>query len=232
MVQMSVGYLTNFVYMIIIFYGINDIDEVFAADTNFPLTVIYQQATNSIAGTAVLTLIVALALLGGVVGSQLSAARTFWALARDHASPLPSFFGKVNRRWETPLNAVLFIGGVGTVIICIFMASEAAYTAFVSSFVVFLTFSYLACLLPFLISGRRSLVPGPFFIKGPLGYVVHIISCTYLTVMVVFYCFPYELPVDAINMNYSALMFGGFTIMIAFSWLFCHKSYKGPSVVV
>ena len=68
--------------------------------------------------------------------------------------------------------------------------------------------------------------------KGLLGYAVHGISCSYIAVFIVIFCFPYVLPVEASNMNYSCVILGGFTLVISFFWMVKgRKGYQGPQAL-
>jgi hypothetical protein len=80
---------------------------------------------------------------------------------------------------------------------CIFVGSALAFEPFVGSFLVLTTLSYLATLLPFFFSGRRSVPAGPFFVRGIAGFVVSAVSCAFMLVWLVFYCFPYVYTVTA-----------------------------------
>jgi choline transport protein len=61
-----------------------------------------------------------------------------------------------------------------------------------------------------------------------LGYGVNIISCLYIIVFVVIYCFPYSLPVTAVNMNYACLITGSMSIFAALWWFVKGGNYVGP----
>lgn len=114
----------------------------------------------------------------------------------------------------------------------IYLGSATAFEAFVGSFVVLNTLAYLAALLPYLYLRRASVPPGPFFMKGALGVVVIAVSCAFMAVWLVFYCFPYVYPVKAENMNYSSLISGGLTIIIGIVWCLRRGIYESPPVVL
>ncbi len=65
-----------------------------------------------------------------------------------------------------------------------------------------------------------------------LGYVVNGISCVYILVFVVIYCFPYSMPVSAGNMNYACLITGSMTIFSGIWWLVKGGSYIGPKALL
>ncbi|KAL8902536.1 MAG: hypothetical protein Q9207_004612 [Kuettlingeria erythrocarpa] len=93
------------------------------------------------------------------------------------------------------------------------------------------TLSFLAAILPHLLSGRKSVEPGPFWMGGWLGWVVNAASRGYIVVFAVIFCFPFSMPVDASNMNYASLMIGGMSLFVATWWFVKKGQYKGPHFV-
>ena len=230
--QLVVGFVTTLCYMIAIFFGINDLDSVLSGSSTFPLAEVYRQATNSRAGTVGLLVIISLALVCGSIDVYITAGRTLWALARDNATPFGTFIGHVDPRWRNPFNATFLCGCICTILGCIYVSSTTAFNAFVGSFVLLTTSSYLAAILPHLLSRRSNVKPGPFWMNGLLGSVVHGISCLYIAAFIVIFSFPYALPVQAGNMNYSCLILGGLTIFVSVIWMFKgRKGYAGPQAL-
>ncbi|KAI0007225.1 putative choline transport protein [Xylariaceae sp. FL0662B] len=230
--QMTAGLLSTIVYYVVLMYSITDFDAVLNSSAQFPLTQIYYQASGSVAGAVLLTIVVFLPMVGSLMGSMLTASRVFWTLSRDGAVPFSRVFGRVSARWKNPFDAILFIACFNTAMGLIYLGSDVAFEAMVGSFVVLTTLSYLAAVLPFALRGRKGLARGPFFIRGPLGFVVSFVSCGFMLVWTVFYCFPYSVPVSAADMNYSSLIVGGLTILVGLWWLHAQSRYKGPPVVL
>jgi hypothetical protein len=112
-----------------------------------------------------------------------------------------------------------------------YLGSTSAFNATISGFVVMISISYLTALLPFSSSANQASPKDRFFVRGLLGYLLHGFSCAFLIVAIVIFSFPYEMPVDAENMNYSALVVGGCTIFICVWWFVCRNSYKAPVVM-
>lgn len=54
------------------------------------------------------------------------------------------------------------------------------------------TASYLAAILPHLLSGRKNIVPGPFWVPNKIAYVITAIACAYMVAFIVIFCFPYS----------------------------------------
>ena len=64
--------------------------------------------------------------------------------------------------------------------------------------------------------------------KGITGPIVNAIACGYIIVWFVIYCFPYALPTDAASMNYSCVIWGGLTTIVAAWWFVGASKYVGP----
>jgi hypothetical protein len=229
--QFIVGFFTALFYLIAIFYSISDLDAILSSNYLFPLTAIYLQTTGSPGGSLGLLIVVFLPSLICVIGCFLTASRVFWTLARDDATPFSSFLGHINRRHRNPFNSIMCCGLVCTVLGCIYVGSQTAFSAFVGSFVVMTTLSYLAAILPHLLSRRANVTPGWFWMKGPIGFIVNAIACLYIIAFIVIFCFPFALPVDAQTMNYTVLIKGGLTLIVAVFWFWRRKEYVGPHFV-
>lgn len=115
---------------------------------------------------------------------------------------------------------------------CIYVGSTTAFAAFVGSFVILSTLSYVAAILPHLLSGRRNVTPGWFWMEGISGFIVNGIACSYIIAFIVIFCFPFSKPVDATNMNYASLISGGLSLFVLAFWFVRQSTYIGPRQVV
>ncbi|QDS70803.1 hypothetical protein FKW77_004595 [Venturia effusa] len=216
--QMATGLLTAFFYLIAIFYAISDFDALLANPYSFPLAELYLQATGSKGGSLGLLIAIFLPTVCTLIGCYITSGRMLWTLARDEATPFPNFIGRISSTWRNPFNATFICGIIVTILGAIYVGSTAAFSAFVGSFVVLSTLSYLAAILPHVLSRRKNMAPGPFWMPASVAYAVHGISCVYIIVFVVIFCFPYAMPVTVPGMNYTCATTGGFTILIAAWW--------------
>ena len=225
--QMGIGFLTGLFYLIAILYAINDFEALF--NSAFPLAAIYQQATGSAAGTIGLLTLVLIPITLCVVGVYITAGRTLWTLSRDNATPFASVLSQINPKLGMPFNATIVCGILVTCLGCIYVGSTTAFNAIVASFVLMSSASYTAAILPHLLTGRKNITYGPFRL-GKFGAVLNAISCGYMIVWFVIYCFPYYLPTDAKKMNYSSLIWGGLTIFVTIWWFVeARTGYVGPT---
>ena len=142
--QMVLGFATTFGFLIAIFYSVSSFDDVLNADFTFPLTEIYYQATLSRGGALALTLVIFFCMFLTCIGGYIVSGRMLWTLARDRATPFSDHLARINKTWKNPFNATFASGIISTLLGCIYVGSTTAFNAFIGSFVVLLSLSYLA----------------------------------------------------------------------------------------
>ncbi|KAJ5925910.1 hypothetical protein N7454_007420 [Penicillium verhagenii] len=226
--QMGVGFITGLLYMIAIFYSIQDLDKVANSTYKFPLAEIYYQATGSRGGGLGLLIVAFIPTFITATGCYITAGRTLWTLSRDRATPCHNWVGQINSKFHNPFNATLVCGCVVTVLACIYLGSTTAFSAFVGCFVQLSSLSYFMAIFPHILTRRSSFVPGFFFMNHTVGFIINVLSCVYILAFVVIFCFPYALPVDAASMNYASLLTGGLTIFVGIWWFVRQGAYEGP----
>lgn len=228
--QYIIGFTTAFVYMVAIFYSIHDLPGALSSTPIFPLAGLYYQATGTRGGALGLLVIAFIPTFITAIGCYITAGRTFWTLSRDNATPFSRVFRRIHPRFHNPFNATLLCGGICTIMGCIYVGSTTAFNAFVGSYIILSTLSYLTAILPHLVNGRSRLPRGWFWMGGPAGFIVNAIVCVYILTFIVIFCFPYSLPVTASNMNYSSLITGGLSIFILLFWFWRQGEYEAPQV--
>jgi amino acid permease len=129
----------------------------------------YQQATRSNAGTMGLLFIFLLDFLVAIPGAYVVCGRMLWTLARDDATPTSDWLRHVSGRWRNPLHAQIVCGICVTILGCIYIASDTAFNAFVGTFAILTTLSYLSAILPHLLTARKYVRPGPVCIVSPMS---------------------------------------------------------------
>ncbi|KAF3798267.1 Choline transport protein [Colletotrichum gloeosporioides] len=226
--QMSIGFTTGLCYLVAIMYAINDYDALFSSP--YPIAEIYRQATGSAAGATGLLALVLICIGLTLMGLYITCGRTLWALARDGASPRADLMGHVSPRLGMPMWSTVSSALLVTVLGAIYVGSTTAFNAFVGSFILLSSSSYLAAILPNLLAGRKRVAYGPFHMRGWVGFFINGVACTYMLVWFVIYSFPSTLPTNAQTMNYACLIWGGLTIFVGLWWLVgARKGYQGPT---
>jgi hypothetical protein len=169
-----------------------------------------------------------------IPGAWCTTGRMLWTLGRDDATPFPAYVRHVSPRWRNPFNAQVLVALAGTILGAIYVASATAFNAFVASFAIFTTMSYLGAILPHLLTARKYVKPGPFWLPGAWGYVIMGTACAYIIVFNVIYMFPYTYPVTSLDgMNWTSVLFTGITFLLAIGYLWQRRcGYVGPKVVL
>ncbi|KAA8648951.1 hypothetical protein EYZ11_005367 [Aspergillus tanneri] len=230
MLQMLTAFSSAFVYLIALFYSIQDLDAVFHTEIAlFPTAEIYKQATGSNTGAVGLTAVLFVSTFPTLIGTFVTGGRMWWSLARDNAVPFSAYFSQIHPRLKVPLRMTLAMSVIVTCLSCAYIASTMAFQALISSYIVLSSLSYLGAILPHVLTARKRIVPGPFYLGKCLGTVVNIIAVTYVLVTVVFFCFPLVLPATVQNMNYTSVITVGLMALTTVWWLSrARHDYKGP----
>ncbi|KAH8728307.1 amino acid/polyamine transporter I [Phaeosphaeriaceae sp. PMI808] len=231
--QYVVGFLTAFFYVITIFYSVNDLTSLLSNPWPFPLAELYRQATNSHAGSLGLLIVIFLPTFSTNIGCYITTGRMLWTLGRDGATPFSGWIGHIDGKWQNPFNATLICAVFNTVLGLVYIGSSTAFSAFVGSFIVLASLSYLAFIVPNIYSRRKYVIKGPFSMPNPVYYAVAGIASGYMCVWNVIYCFPFAVPFTPKSMNYTCVMAGGCTIFLTGWYLYIrNKGYKGPRALV
>lgn len=148
----------------------------------------------------------------------MTAGRMLWTLGRGNAAPFAKFIGHISAVHHNPLNATLCTAVLNMLLGAIYIGSTTAFSAFVSSMVCLNLLCYLATILPHLVSGRTTFPRGVFWMRGWIGTFVHSVTCIYIVVFMIIFCFPYSMPVTPESMNYSSVIVGGLILAITVWW--------------
>jgi amino acid transporter len=187
--QIGLGFLYAWLFAIALFYGVNDLSAVQNSNGSFPLAEAFAQATGSRGATFGLLFIVFLALVPCLIGTFLTVGRTWWALARDNATPFSGFFSRVNERLSCPIEATLLTGILTIGLCAITLGSKTAFNDLAGSFVVLSSVSYAVTILPHMLTRRKYMPLGPFNL-GRFGYLINGLAVFFIIFFDIFYCFP------------------------------------------
>jgi hypothetical protein len=239
--QYAASFVTGLSYLVTLFYTAPNLADITATHTVFPLARIYYQATGSQAATVGLLIVALFPTMLGATGAYAIAGRQGWALAREDVLPCSSLLVRLNKRTNAPFNVVLLAGFLTTALGFLYLVSATAFNALTGSFVVFSSLSYLAALVPHVLSNRQYIKstriqtttsnphaasqtapPGVsytrafFRLPDHLGLVICTAACIYLAAFAVIFCFPPTTPViGASSMNFTPVIVGGWTLVAA-----------------
>ncbi|KAH0604846.1 uncharacterized protein H6S33_006514 [Morchella sextelata] len=228
LLQLATSFTTAFIYLVALFYSINDLEAVLGSTSRFPTAEIYRQATGSTSGAVGLTVVLFLATFPTLIGTLITGGRTLWSLARDGAVPGGSFFAAVSPRFGGPVRATIAVSACASVLSIVYIFSTTAFSALITSYIVLSSLSYAGAIGGHVATGRKAVVPGPFWL-GRWGWAVNLGSLAWISVMVVFFCWPFVKPVTKANMNWTSVIVTGLAVAITGWWLWGARGvYKGP----
>ncbi|CAG8908874.1 unnamed protein product [Penicillium egyptiacum] len=225
-ITLSIAFVTGISYLLSLMFSVQDYGSLADTHTGLPLAELFWQATSTRGGAFGLVFMVWIALGPCVIGSQLSTGRVFWAFARDEGLPLSKIWARVNPKLGSPFNAQLCVAVIVGLLGCIYLGSSTAFNAMMSSAVTINNFAYLVPILTNVLLFRRTMHRGPFFMGQKFGMTVNIIAVAWLVFAIIFFSFPYQMPVTVSNMNYTCVVVGGFLSIELAWWLIAGKRYS------
>ncbi|KAH1832307.1 hypothetical protein KXX27_000902 [Aspergillus fumigatus] len=200
---LGIAFVTGLTYLLSLMYSVQDYSSLASTQTGLPLAEIFRQATQTRGGAFALTFMLWVALGPCMLGSQL-----------------------INPHFETPFNAQLCVGIITALLGCIYLGSSTAFNAMMSSAVTINNLAYLVPILTNVLVGRRTMHHGPFYLGHAPGMAVNIITVAWLVFAIVFFSFPYYMPVTAANMNYTCVCVGGFLLIALLWWVVAGDKYS------
>lgn len=225
--QVSVGFVTGFCYLIAILYAINDFDALF--ESSYAIAEIYRQGTNSTAGATALLSLIFTCIALCVVGLYITCGRILWTLARDGATPFSGALGTVHAGLRMPLVSTITTAVLVSLLGLLYLGSSTAFNALLGSSILFSISSYLAAILPNLLRRREGMEHGYFRMPRRLGLLINSVACVFMVVLFVIFCLPYSLPTSPERMNYASLIWAGLSLCVGAWWMTGGKAdYKGP----
>ncbi|KAK3678197.1 hypothetical protein LTR78_002293 [Recurvomyces mirabilis] len=223
-----------FIMVTTLCFTIGDAATVLATPTGYPFIAVFYSATNSYAGTNVLTAIVVIMLSGCAFSEVAASSRQIWSFARDGGLPGHKWLAKVDSRWNIPLPAVALSLLISALISLINIGSTVALNAITSFGAVATLLSYyltIACLVSRRLRGPK--LPARRWSLGRFGLAINIFALAFLTPLIFFLTWPLVTPVTAATMNWSSVMLGGTLIIAtAFYVIKGRHDYVGPVALV
>lgn len=221
---------TGIIYLIPILFVLPDVSQLLSVANGQPIGLIFKIATGSAAGGfGLLFLILGILFFAGV-GALTAASRCTYAFARDGAIPGSRLWSQVDKRFDIPLWGLLLSTIIDCILGCIYFGSTSAFNAFTGVATICLSVSYGIPILVSLIRGRKSVKHSTFSL-GRFGYIINIATVCWISLAIVLFCMPTEIPVTPVSMNYASVVFMGFAL-ISLAWYIIRgrKTFTGPPV--
>ncbi|KAJ1036751.1 hypothetical protein NDA11_005092 [Ustilago hordei] len=243
-------------YAFLLVFTLPGLQDIITTSTGFPFAEILRIKTTR-SGAIVLLLIPLVSFLITSADVAMAASRCIYGFSRQRGFPFSSFFGKVNKKFDSPLAAGLLVFFCQSCIGCIYIGNTAAFTAIISVPTLLLAVSY--SIVAFVCLGARRRGGSERRPGGSMGKVIHdgmasdasegdsawdppykmpkwftisanILTIVFTVLLCLFLSLPPVWPVTSANMNYtSAILIGSFLIP-ALCWIRYGKVYQGPLV--
>jgi amino acid transporter len=223
-----VSLVAGWILLIGLTFAIQDYAGEVGSSTGVPPAQIFIDATGAVTGKFLLLICIGAQLFCGMA-SVTANSRMIYAFARDGAIPGSNFWHKINKRTQTPTNAVWLGAGGALVLALPYLWSYTAYSAVTSIAVVGL---YVAYVIPVFLRVRQ----GDDFERGPWhlgrwGKPVGIVATIWVVLIFVLFMLPQASPVTVDSFNYTPIAFlvvlGGAGLWWVLS---ARKWFKGPKV--
>lgn len=213
----AMGFGTSFCYSIAMFFSIRNLEDIFNSKTGVPILDIYYQALQNKHGALFLACLIVLTSFGCTIAAQTWQARLCWSFSRDNGILGSRYWEKVNEKTKLPINAHLFSCFWAGVVGCIYMGSTTAYNSLIVGCVTFLLFSYAIPIVCLLHKGRNNIKHGPFWL-GKVGLFANIVTLAWTVFAIVFFSFPFTMPVTKDSMNYASVVLVGCFLYTVVYW--------------
>ncbi|KAH8431477.1 uncharacterized protein LDX57_009140 [Aspergillus melleus] len=228
----GIGTFTGAVFLIVLLFVAGDIDEVINSSAG-PLLQIFLHATKNTAGAICLLMLPLVCLAFATLSVMTTSSRMIFAFARDGGLPASRFFAHVHPKLGLPVNALGLTAIVVVIFGCIYLGSTSAFNAIISSSVVALDLSYAMPIAVNCLRGRNILPDRYWKVPSVLGWVIDMISLSYIALTTVLFLFPPERPVTGSSMNYCIVAFAIIVIVSVVQWIVDgRRNFKGPRVEV
>ena len=192
------------VTLITMIFGIGDLEA--AIDSTAPyLNLFLNTGSNGVA--LLLSVILFLLIFSGNITALATASRELWAFSRDNGVPGSRWLSHLDRKRNVPSNSVYLTSIVCAVFCLIQLGSTLAFNIIVSLSLLGLLSTYMisiGCVLLKRIRGEE--LPPARWSLGRWGLPINAFAFLYSGFIIVFSCFPTELPVDTTSANWAPLV--------------------------
>lgn len=212
--SVALGFITGLIYILPLMFCIVDLDAVLDADS--PILPIYLQATRSMAGTAVLAVILLATQLFALTSFIGETSRSIMAFGRDGGLLYSSWFATVSPTLEVPVNGIVTTAILQGCVMAVYFGSSTAFLTILAIGTVGMYASYAAPILARSLS--RQYKAGPYQWPLVISLGSNLLGLAYLLSAIGFFFVPTRYPVTADNMNYTCIAAGVTLLLALVSW--------------
>ncbi|KAI9275653.1 amino acid permease-domain-containing protein, partial [Phascolomyces articulosus] len=204
-----VSAVMGFIFLVGFLFCIQDLDATINSSTNFPVMQIIVDTVGEKGGIVLMVMLILACWFCGFA-SVTANSRMIYAFSRDGAMPGSEYWHQVNKKMQTPINAVWLSVFVASILGLPSLGNDTAFSAITSVATIGLFLSYaipIACKL----LNRKAFRRGPLHL-GRFSEPIGCIALLWIAFITVLFVLPPEYPITAVNMNYACLAIGLVTI--------------------
>ncbi|OJJ05529.1 hypothetical protein ASPVEDRAFT_138175 [Aspergillus versicolor CBS 583.65] len=214
----TINFICGIAMTIMYMFCVVDIDKLSDPVERNPLVQLLADSLQNDTLMMISSCIVIIAMTCAGASTLCTASRTWWAFARLNGTPFPSWLGKIDDRVNLPMNALYTLTVLGFMFTAISMGSTTALNAVMGGGGVCVYLSYVFPLIQLLWAGRDVLPSNRYINLGRVGWVLNVISVTWIILNTIWQCFPLYLPATAGSMNYAACIISGIVLLAVGNW--------------
>lgn len=221
----ALGFCTGLPIVLVFMFCTVDLEA--ATSSTTPSLEIFLQVYKSKTAAIALESLPIVSSWGALIGAHTWQSRMAWAFSRDHGFPFHNHLSRVARSpFHAPVWAHVWSNLRIAVLGCLYLASKLAFNSLVAGGILFQYITYSASILCLLYHGRSKITPGPFWFPK-LGLFANFFIISWSLTLLVFFCFPYFVPVEAGVMNYVSCVLV-IVVLLALGYWMIHgkRSYK------
>jgi choline transport protein len=169
--------------------------------------------------------------VGAMWGIHVWQSRLAWTIGLNKGFPFSKHIGQVmGAPFHTPIYALIWSAAFTSLLGFLYLGSQTAFNSLVSAGILLQYASYAIPIVLLLKHGRSRFQHGPFWYPR-LGLLANIVFLCWAPIALVFYCFPYALPVEAGTMNYISVVLAIVALLIVFFWyIYARKNFSFPEL--
>ncbi|KAM0543826.1 hypothetical protein ACHAPJ_012133 [Fusarium lateritium] len=226
MLTIAVGFVTGLPIVLALAFNITDFETQTSA-----MTTMYEAFGQSKAAAIGYQIVLFISAVGAMWGIHVWQSRLAWTIGINKGFPFSKYLGKVHGApFHTPLWALVWSASFTGLLSFIYVASETAFNSLVSAGILLQYGSYAIPIILLLSRGRSQFEHGPFWYPR-LGLLANIIFLCWAPVALVFYSFPYALPVVAGDMNYVSVVLVITLLLVTIFWYtLARKTFSFPEL--
>lgn len=223
-----VGFTSGLLVVTSVLINVTSIDE--AADNS--AVALFYRITGSKAAAVGLWVPVLITTAGAVWSIQTWQSRLAWTISREAGFPFHRHLSKLAPApFQTPVWSLLWSASATAIFGCLYLGSELAFNSLISTGLLLQYISYSIPVVLMLLQGRANFQHGPFWYPR-LGLLANVVMLAWALVALVFYCFPYYLPVVADGMNYTSAVLAGIAVVTGTLWfVYANKNYEVKEIL-